>query len=121
MEIKGKVIGVENVKNVFNTIVQGVKRRDAHKYRFPDYRGGNGTYAVGWPTVDHRLDMVVAVGGRLKPVKIDVKDAVLSVNGRSRITGALVAKLEGKLRGATVDLTDDRGRLGLLDDGILKV
>lgn len=89
--MKGRIVEISfDTKNAVY-IKQGVKGRDQYRYgaRYP---GGNGTYVVGGE-YNSFIWMKVFVYALDKCIKVDIKDAVLEVNNRRRVSGQMINTL----------------------------
>jgi len=86
---RGRVKDIK-INSFYNVqTIQGVKSRDAHKYRPPDYYGGNGTYRKGYRSYNKSVLMIVKLKGA-PYVKVEIAGDLLAVNERAKITSKLV-------------------------------
>lgn len=83
-------------------IKQGVKQSQQHMYdgRYP---GGCGTYVVGGE-YESSVDLKIYVYDLNRCIYVDVKDLLLSINGRQRISNTLVQKFKERNVGRKVDV-----------------
>lgn len=89
--MKGRIVEISfDTKNTVY-LKQGVKGRDQYRYdgRYP---GGNGTYVVGGE-YDSFIWLKVFVYALDKCIKIDIKDTVLEVNNRKRVSSQMISTL----------------------------
>jgi len=109
---------VEEIDSV-TSIIQGVKKEDANKYQEPQYKGGNGTYMVGYPEVSKFLYLIVLI--KQKEHKIDIRNESLKVNGRKRVTEKFKNDLKKKLVGENMRFMLLHDRSYLVDVDLLKL
>lgn len=83
--------------------------------------GGNGTYRLGYPEVIKELNIHFRRTDDIGWGTIDVRDLVLYINGRKKITGSLVQALKNKLVGKTTVITQKGRHCALKDHSILTI
>lgn len=83
--------------------------------------GGNGTYRIGYPEVFRQLNIYFRRIDDIGWGTIDVRDLVLIINDRSKITDSLIHTFKNKLTGKTLTITQNRKNWTLKDQSILKM
>jgi hypothetical protein len=83
--------------------------------------GGNGTYRLGYPEVIKELNIRFRRADDIGWGTIDVRDVVLHINGKKKITGSLVQALRDKLVGKTTAITQKGRHCALKDQSILRI
>lgn len=89
--MKGRIVDISY--DTMNTVYlkQGVKGRDQYRYdgRYP---GGHGTYVVGGE-YDSFIWLKIFVYSMERCVTVDIKDTVLKVNNRKRVSNQMIKTL----------------------------
>lgn len=99
--MKGIVESFSFEKEEMTFIKQGVKKRDQLKYaRYP---GGNGTYVTGG-SYDSYIIIKIFVDELQRYVSFDIKEEVLAISNRSRVSAKLVSDLNEKNVGKEVEI-----------------
>ncbi len=90
--MRGRIVDV--VWNVDRCVCikQGVKQSEKHMYEGV-YSGGCGTYVVGGE-YESSVELKIFVYDINRCIYIDVKDLLLSINGRKRISKSLVRQFK---------------------------
>lgn len=88
-------------------ITSGVKERNQWKYALN--KGGFGTYVTGFHNTPSRLEIKIFICELNKYVYLDIKEEVLRINNRKRITKKLVNILEEQNEGERIwfDFSED--------------
>lgn len=100
--MKGRIVDISfDTKNIVY-LKQGVKGRNQYRYdgRYP---GGNGTYVVGGE-YNSFIWLKVFVYALDKCIKVDIKDTVLQVNNRKRVSGQMINTLVANNVGRKIKL-----------------
>jgi hypothetical protein len=100
-------------------IVSGVK--DGSYIPFGASRGGHGTYRIGYPEAFRKLNIHFRRIDDIGWGTIEVRDLVLNINDRSKITDRLVETLKENLVGRKVLITPTSVSWNLNDTSILKI
>lgn len=100
--MKGRIVDISF--DTMNTVYlkQGVKGGEQYRYdgRFP---GGNGTYVVGGE-YDSFIWLKVFVYTLNRCIKVNIKDTVLKVNKRKRVSGQMINTLAANNVGRKIKL-----------------
>jgi len=100
-------------------IVSGVK--DGSSIPFGASRGGNGTYRIGYPEAFKELNIHFRKIDEIGWGTIEVRDLVLNINDRSKITDRLVETLKDNIVGRKVFITPTSVSWNLNDNSILEI
>jgi hypothetical protein len=100
--MKGRIVDIsfDTMNTVY--IKQGVEGRNQYRYD-GRYSGGNGTYVVGGE-YDSFIWLKVFVYELDKCILVDIKDTVLEVNSRRRVSGQMINTLVANNVGKKVKL-----------------
>ncbi|MBQ9143210.1 MAG: hypothetical protein IJX63_15695 [Lachnospiraceae bacterium] len=103
--MKGRIVAVDfNVcRSVY--LMQGIKKHSQKKYD-GYYPGGNGTYVTGGD-YDSSIDVKVFLYDLGRCITFDVKDYVLELNKRKRVSEQMVNKLQKNNVGKKIDVDID--------------
>lgn len=103
--MKGRIIAVDfNVcRSVY--VMQGVKKHNQKKYD-GYYPGGNGTYVTGGE-YDSSIDVKVFIYDLGRCLSFDVKDFVLELNNRKRVSEQMVDTIRKNNVGKKIDVYVD--------------
>ena len=100
--MKGKIVDISyDTKNTVY-LEQGVKRRDQYFYN-DKYSGGNGTYVVGGK-YDSFIWLKVFVYELDKCIKVDIKNTILKINNRKRVSSQMINTLVANNVGREIEL-----------------
>ena len=113
---KSIITNVEYDESELTRIVSGVKGGGAPPGATT---GGHGTYRIGYPEVHRELNISYRRIDDIGWGKIDVRDLVLKINGRAKVTKRLVKELQDKLIGQKVDIGSTGNQWFLSDTSIL--
>jgi len=83
--------------------------------------GGNGTYRLGYPEVLRELNIYFRRIDDIGWSSIDVREIVLNINDRSKITDKLVEILNNKLVGTITTICLNKNNWALVDNSILEI
>lgn len=83
--------------------------------------GGNGTYRIGYPEVLRELNIYFRRIDDIGWGTIDVRELVLAINGRSKITDKLIDTLKNKLVGEMIWIYLLNNEWTLKDNSILEI
>ena len=83
--------------------------------------GGNGTYRIGYPEVFRQLNIYFRRIDDIGWGTIDVRDLVLTLNDRSKITDSLIRTFKNRLTGKILTITRNRNNWTLKDQSILEM
>lgn len=84
-------------------------------------KGGHGTYRMGYPEAFRELNILYRRVDDIGWGTIDVRDLVLSLNNRSKITAQLIATLKALLVGRKIIITPTNTGWSLSDSSLLKI
>lgn len=98
--------------------ISGIKKNDS----IPIFAtaGGNGTYRIDYPEVIRQLHLEFYRLDDIGWGNINVRNIVLSLNNRSKITDKIVEKLKSKLTGMTIEICVKNDEWELVDNSILR-
>ena len=99
--------------------VSGIKKGSS--IPFGATAGGYGTYRIGYPEAFRELNIFFRRLDDIGWGTIDVRDLVLNINDRSKITDRFVETLKDKLVGKKVFITPTTKNWELNDNSILKI
>ena len=104
--MKGRVVDISSTRHEAVYVKSGIKKErqgffDAH------YTGGNGTYAVGGEYWGTTLDVKIYLYDFGHCVTFDIRDYVLRVNDKKRISDKLLDFIIDQNKGKKVDVIDD--------------
>ncbi len=99
-------------------LVKGIRKSDS--IPFGTTSGGNGTYRIGYPEGYRDLNIYFKRLDDIGWGTIDVRDIVLNLNDRSKITDQLVETFKEKLAGEKINIVSNNGTWKLIDTSILK-
>lgn len=109
--MKGRIVKVEF--RTMNTVylIQGIKGKDQWKYDgyLP---GGNGTYVTGGE-YSSSIIFKIFVYNLGHCVSVDVKDEVLKLNGRKRVSDLMIHQLQVNNEGNKIRLFIEDGRVSV--------
>jgi hypothetical protein len=92
-----RILDVKAESSYNSSCVTGISKEKQAQYTTKNgFFGSNGTYRVGYPDVERHLFLVVKLKGH-PHIKIDVREKVLSLNDRQRVTDSFVQSLKEKL------------------------
>lgn len=114
-----KIVGVDYWSETLTRVVSGIK--DGDSIPFGATRGGHGTYRIGYPEAFRELNIHFRRVDDIGWGRFDVRDLVLNLNDRSKITDRLVEILKNKLVGQAVMIRPNAGTWVLTDSSILIV
>jgi cold shock CspA family protein len=83
--------------------------------------GGNGTFRVGYPEFDRKLELKMKIIGIKNNILIDIRDIVLEVNERQKITEKLIEQLNFDLSNKIITVVYVNGRWELDDPDIMVI
>lgn len=83
--------------------------------------GSNGTYRIGYPEVGRELNIYFRRVDDIGWGRIDVRDLVLSLNDRSKITESFVKMLRDNLINSMIRVSSNGNSWLLLDESILRI
>lgn len=83
--------------------------------------GGNGTYRLGYPEVSRELNIYFRRNDDIGWGTIDVRELVLNVNDRSKITDKLIEFLKNKIVGKSIKIISIQNEWKLIDNKILEI
>ena len=112
-----KITDFDYWSETLTRVVSGIK--NGGSIPFGATRGGHGTYRIGYPEAFKELNIHFRRIDDIGWGRIDVRDLVLNLNSRSKITDRLVETLKNKLVGQTVTIRPNAGFWVLLDNSIL--
>ena len=118
-EFEVKIVDFKyNVDSLTRT-VSGIKKDMSEPFGVTS--GGNGTYRIGYPEISKELIIYFRRVDDIGWGKIDVRNIVLDINGRSKITSSLEKTLQNKLIGKKIYISSNRNKWILADNSILKL
>lgn len=104
--------------NSLTRIVQGIKKNAQIPYGVT--AGSNGTYRIGFPEVTRELNIEFRKLSGIGWGTIEVRDLILELNDRQKITSSLVSKFKEKLIGKTIEVYAKKGQWYLKNVSILR-
>ncbi|OAA87812.1 hypothetical protein [Clostridium ljungdahlii] len=111
--LKGRIVEIEKNVHTGVYIKQGVKENKQYEYENnPKTPGGNGTYAIGHEYYGTTIDVKVYVYDLDKCFSWDIKDYILVVNNKKRISEKLLNYVIKNNKGKKVKLQIDGQYIG---------
>jgi hypothetical protein len=83
--------------------------------------GSNGTYRIGYPEVSRELNIYFRRIDEIGWGTIDVRELVLTLNDRTKITDSLVFALKNQLMEVNLTIIQELNKWTLKDNSILKI
>ena len=104
----GEIVDIYSDTQTCVYVKHGVKKKDQYKYeRCP---GGFGTYVTGG-TYESYVYVKVRVDERKTVFEEDIREQILALNNRSKISERLVAQIKQKNIGKRIELESCNGEL----------
>ena len=119
IEFQAKIVDFKYDTNSLTRIVSGISKGESAP--FGATAGGNGTYRIGYPEVLRELNIYFRKIYDIGWGTIDVRDLVLIINDRSKITDSLVNTFKNMLIGKEVTILQDGRNWALKDEIILQM
>ncbi|MGM1020414.1 MAG: hypothetical protein ACQEXV_07695 [Bacillota bacterium] len=86
--LKGRIVNIEKTVHQVTRLLTGIKKKDQPKYRH--LSGSNGTVVTGSEYFGTTIDMKVFVYDYKECVEFDIRDYVLRVNDKKKISSQLL-------------------------------
>jgi hypothetical protein len=86
--LKGRIVHVEKNVHQVTHLLTGIKQKDQWKYRH--LPGSNGTVVTGSNYNGTTIDVKILVYDYNKCLKFDIRDFVLKINGKTKISSKLL-------------------------------
>ena len=83
--------------------------------------GENGTYRLDYPEILRELNIHFRRTDNIGWGTIDVRELVLDINDRSKITEKLIETLKNKIVGKTIQIVSNKKDWKLVDSKILEI
>ncbi len=112
-----KITNFDYWSETLTTVVSGIKNGGA--IPLGATRGGHGTYRIGYPKAFKELNIHFRRIDDIGWGRINVRESVLRLNDRSKITDQLVETLKNKLVGKKVIIKNNAGFWELIDNSVL--
>ena len=116
---QAKIIDFKYDTNSLTRTVSGIK--SGMSVPFGATSGGNGTYRLGYPEVIRELNIYFRRTDDIGWGKTDVRELVLEVNERSKITDKLIETLKNKIVGKTIHIVSNKKEWMLVDKKIVEI
>lgn len=100
-------------------VVSGIK--SGMSVPFGATSGGNGTYRLDYPEVFRELNIYFRRTDDIGWGTIDVRELVLDINDRSKITEKLIEILKNKIVGKSIPIISNQKKWKLIDNSILEI
>ena len=117
-EFDAKIVDLNKDGNSLTRFVDGVKK--GMPKPFGATAGGNGTFRIGYPEVLREVNIYFRRTDDIGWGTIEVRELVLSINGRSSITDKLIETLKNQLVGKMIMICRKNNEWSLKDNSILK-
>lgn len=114
---KAKIVDVKYDTASLTRIVSGIKKGESAP--FGATAGCNGTYRIGYPEVLRELNIYFRRIDTIGWSTIDVRDTVLSINGREKITSKLIETVKNNIINKEIDILIRSNKYCLADSSIL--
>ena len=118
-EFEAKIIDFKYDVDSLTIVVSGITKGKSAP--FGATAGGNGTYRIGYPEVQRQLNIYYRRIDDIGWGIIDVRDLVLTINNRSKITKTLTKVLENKLKGKIITISQNKDNWTIKDQSILEL
>ncbi|MGB5988748.1 MAG: hypothetical protein WBG43_03285 [Marinifilaceae bacterium] len=118
-EYKAKIVDLKYHVDFLTRTVSGIKQEMSAP--LGSTAGGNGTYRVGYPEVLKELNIYFHRIDDIGWDVIDVRELVLTINNRSKITDKFVTTLKKRLVGEIITIYPKNNEWFIDDNSILKI
>lgn len=101
--LKGRIVEIE--KNIHQAayLKQGIKKQEQQKYdNNIKYYGSNGSYVTGFEYFGTTVDVKIYIYDLDKCISFDIRDFILKVNGKQKISSKLLDYIIEKNKGKKV-------------------
>ena len=119
MGFEAKIVDLNYDVDSLTRTVSGIKKGSSTP--FGATAGGNGTYRIGYPEVLREVNIHFRRVDDIGWGRIDVRELVLSLNGRAKITDKLIETLKKQLVGKLVDIFPNNPNWELKDNSVLRI
>ena len=113
------VTDIKYTKESLTRTVSGIKKGMSEP--FGATGGGNGTYRIGYPEELKELNLYYRKSDDIGWGIIEVREKVLKINERTKITDKFIENLKNKIIGKTINIIAHKNEWKLLDDKILEI
>lgn len=119
--LKGRIVEIEKNVHTGVYVTQGIKKKEQYKYENnPKVSGSNGTYATGHEYYGTTIDVKVYVFDLDRCVSFDIRDYVLAINGKKKVSEKLLNFIIENNKGNKVVLQKNNNDF-ILDNSQLEV
>ena len=118
-EFDVKIVDLERYEDSLTRTVSGIKKGESAPPGTT--AGSNGTYRFGYPEVLRELNIHFRRIDDIGWGTIDIREVVLTINDRSKITDKLVDTLRSKLVGKIISIYPKNYEWTLKDNSILRI
>ena len=114
-----KITNIEYLKDSLTRTVSGIKKGMSKPVG--STAGGNGTYRLGYPEVYKELNIHYRKTNEIGWGTIEVRETILNVNNRTKITTKFATELHQNLVGKTINLVLFQNEWKLLNSHELRI
>jgi hypothetical protein len=107
--LKGRIVNVEKNVHQATYLISGIKKKDQWKYWH--HPGSNGTVVSGSDYYGTTIDVKILVYDYNKCVTFDIRNYVLQVNGKKKISSKLLDYIVKSNEGKKVVVEETNGNL----------
>lgn len=107
--LKGRIVNVEKNIHQATYLLSGIKKKDQGKYRY--LPGSDGTVVTGSDYFGTTIDVKILVYDYNKCVTFDIRNYVLQVNGKKKISSKLLDYIVESNEGNKVIVEESNGNL----------
>jgi hypothetical protein len=118
-EFEAKIISLKYDVASLTRTVSGIKK--GMSAPIGTTAGSNGTFRIGYPEVLREINIYVRKTDDIGWGTIEIRELVLTINDRNKITDRLIDTLEKRLIGKIITIQQNRNKWNLKDNSILKV
>ena len=116
---EAKIVNLTYDVDSLTRIVSGIKKGSSMP--FGATAGGNGTYRIGYPEVLREVNLHFRRIDDIGWGRIEVRELVLNLNSREKITEKFIETLKKQLVGKFVDIYPNSAKWELKDNSILRI
>jgi len=107
--LKGRIVNIEKTVHQVTHVLTGIKKKDQLKYRH--LPGSNGSVVTGSEYFGTTVDVKIFLYDYKECVEFDIRDYVLRVNDKKRISSKLLNYIIGANEGEKVVVEEVEGGL----------
>ncbi|MEK4628997.1 hypothetical protein MKZ17_12390 [Solibacillus sp. FSL R7-0682] len=116
-KLKGRIVEIEKNIHRINYLTTGIGKKDQHYYD-NQFGGSNGTYVTASEYYGTTIDMKVYIYELEKCVSFDIRDLILQLNQKSKISSKLLNYVIENNQGNKINLLYFNNSVTFLPDGL---